>query len=429
MANLIIGNSYSQITGLTPEQWLGLVKAVSYNYRDYQGRIIERRLVDTRGNFPSGLLERAVTHCELNFDSVAVEDTRVRPGFTIKFDQAFIHTPYDDQLAAVKAALCADRGILSLPTGTGKSFVIALLIASMGLRTLVVVPTIELRRQLKETIAAVLGEKALNHIEVEHIGAARLSKLNNFDMLIIDECHHAAARTYRKLNKSAWKNIYFRYCFTATPFRSREEEQILMESVTGPVLYELTYAEALSKGYIVPVEAYYVDLPKTTVEGYTWKAVYNELIVNNEERNREIAMLLANLHAKRKPTLCLVKEIAHGDNIVKLTGAGFANGVGGEAEGLIKAFNDRKIGVLVGTTGVLGEGVDTRPAEYVVIAGLGKSRNAFMQQVGRAVRRYPGKESAKVIIFRDKSHKWTLSHFNQQRNILREYYGVEPVKL
>ena len=42
-------------------------------------------------------------------------------------------------------------------------------------------------------------------------------------------------------------------------------------------------------------------------------------------------------------------------------------------------FNMGEIKTLIGTTGVVGEGVDTRPTEYVIIAGLGKSKPAFMQ--------------------------------------------------
>ena len=65
----------------------------------------------------------------------------------------------------------------------------------------------------------------------------------------------------------------------------------------------------------------------------------------------------------------------------------------------------------------------------IILAGLGKSKNAFMQQCGRGVRRYGDKQSAKIIIFRDASHKWSLAHFKEQVKILQEEYGVTPAKL
>ena len=97
---------------------------------------------------------------------------------------------------------------------------------------------------------------------------------------------------------------------------------------------------------------------------------------------------------------------------------------------LIDDFNRQKTHpILIGTTGVLGEGIDTRPAEWIIIAGLGKSKNQFMQNIGRGIRVYPGKKSCKVILFKDGSHKWTLKHFKEQCMILKEVYGIVPMRL
>ena len=83
------------------------------------------------------------------------------------------------------------------------------------------------------------------------------------------------------------------------------------------------------------------------------------------------------------PTLTLVKEINHGKALSVLSDSPFSNGEDEESRKYIELFKEARIKTLIGTTGVLGEGVDTKPAEYVIIAGLGKSKNAFMQQVGR----------------------------------------------
>ena len=107
----------------------------------------------------------------------------------------------------------------------------------------------------------------------------------------------------------------------------------------------------------------------------------------------------------------------------------FANGKDKDSTDLIKFFSEGKLKALIGTNGIVGEGVDTRAAEYIIIAGLGKSKNQFMQQIGRGVRVYPGKDSCKIITFLDKSHKWTRDHFSTQVKILREEYGCEIIKL
>jgi superfamily II DNA or RNA helicase len=260
-----------------------------------------------------------------------------------------------------------------------------------------------------------------------------VTKLKNhsYNCVIIDEFHHSGAKTYRKLNDKFWNHIYYRLGVTATPFRSQEEETILLESVLAEVIYKITYEQAVEKGYIVPVDAYYIDVPTTQSAKNlpnNWKAVYNALVVNNEPRNNQIHELLLKLHAHKLSTLCLVKEIAHGE-ILGANGAfPFVNGQNDERH-LIEGFSQGKIKTLIGTTGIIGEGIDTKPCEYVILAGLGKSKNAIMQQVGRGVRKFGDKESCKVIIFNDRSHVWTRRHYQEQVKILKEEYGVIPARL
>lgn len=333
-------------------------------------------------------------------------------------------TPYREQVEAVKIASSMGQGTISMCTGFGKSLVIALLIKEIGAKTLVVVPNLELKKQLIDSFTVWFG--SLDNITIENIASPKLKNLKNYDCLIIDEAHHAAAKTYRKLNKTAWNNIYYRFFFTATPYRSNDSELLLMQSITGRVIYEVDYKKAVKNKQIVPVEAYYIELPKRPVEGYTWNEVYNELVVNNEHRNSIIANILS---ITDKSTLCLVKEITHGDNIKRQCFTAFANGFDEATRGYIKSFNDGKLTTLIATQGICGEGVDTKPAEYIILAGLGKAKNQFMQAVGRGLRTYKDKKSCKVIIFKDPSHKWTRAHFREQCKILLDMYGVIPVRL
>lgn len=329
--------------------------------------------------------------------------------------------PYPDQIAAVKAAIKAETGIIEMPTGTGKSHTIRLLIETLNLRTLVIIPNLGIKAQMQETL------KGVKNIVVENIDSSRLPKLTDFDILIIDEAHHSASKTYHKLNKNSWTKIYYRFLFTATPFRNDSEETLLMEAICGKVIYRLTYVDAVNKGYIIPVDVFTYDVPKQKCNAETYREVYNQLIVHNEARNLMIGALLARLNGT--PTLCLVKEIAHGKILSEMTGVPFVYGKDDTTKDYIRQFNSGEIKSLIGTTGVLGEGIDSKPAEYVIIAGLGRAKSNFMQQVGRGVRTCPGKDSCKIILFKDISHRFTLSHYNDQKNICIDEYGVDPIKL
>lgn len=342
-------------------------------------------------------------------------------------------TPYSEQLKAVKAFVAEHRGIISAVTGSGKSLIAALIINELQVRTLIVVPSVELKEQLTVSMRKWFGASKVGKnkdIYVENVQAFDPKEIiKGYDALIIDEFHHSGAHTYQKLNKTAWQNIYYRCGMTATPFRSNEEETILLESVLSQIVFDISYATAVVNKYIVPVDAYYIEIPKQKTDAYTWAEVYSQLVVKNDARNLAISRLLLALTEEKKSTLCLVKEVAHGQELSDITGIPFVNGQDEESRDYIRQFNSGSIKALIGTEGILGEGVDTKPCEFVIIAGLGKAKSAFMQKVGRAVRTYPGKESAKVCIIKDQSHKFLLRHYKAQVTILKEEYGIDVTKL
>ena len=399
MIELIINNSYSQIKNLNTLEFNQLRAILSYDISKsqsyYSGNYFNTKkyLIDAKGNFPTGLINRV--HSFLNNKSATVIEKR-SPLKSTEIGLESINeirlgvSPYNEQLEAVKACIERDRGTLSMVTGSGKSLTMALLVNQLKVKTLIIVPTLELKKQLKDSFREWFGNT--NHITIKNIDDKSLFKDTDYDCLIIDEAHHVAAKTYRELNKKAWNGIFHRYFFTATPFRSNNEEQILFESIAGEVIYELPYKTAVENGYIVPVEAYYIELPKQDIfkdnSGRTWREVYNKLVVENVGRNTIIRLLLVRLNATKCPTLCLVKEIKHGENILEgNSDIPWVNGQDDESREQIEKFNNGHISTIVGTTGLIGEGIDTRPAEVIIIAGLGKSKNQFMQNVGRGIRR------------------------------------------
>lgn len=432
---LVINNSYSCIKGLKSPEFNKLRKILSYQIDEqvaYFSKNIfhtTKYLIDNKGNFPTGLITFVYDFLKDNNIKVKVTDLRKVPKSNPKTNKAkFLHKPYaSQQKVADLINTRYVRGTISMPTGTGKSMVIALIAAKLQVKTLIVVPNLEIKKQLKESFSEIFEN--MNNIDIENIDSAALMNKNDYDCLIIDEAHHVAAKTYQTLNKLKWNNIYYRFFVTATPFRNKNEEALLFQAIAGDVIYRLSYQQAVNEGYIVPVDGYYIEIPRKDVDLNGWQQVYSKLVVNNDDRNAIIASLLLNLDEQGKSTLCLVKEVNHGLILSDLTGIPFANGKDESTREYIKQFNEGKIKVLIGTEGLLSEGVDTKPCEYVVIAALGKAKSSFMQKVGRGVRRYKDKDSAKIILFKDLSHKYTASHFKEQCKILKDEYNVIPLKL
>lgn len=441
MITIEVANSISKIEGLDRQQHKKLRHILSYKLRPEvihfsQNYFNNRKyLLDKHGYFPTGLLNHVYTFIKRSKLSAKVVERRVVPAPQQNlFKLNLKHNPYKEQIEAADTCIEKRRGIVCAPTGVGKSLIIALIIDKLKVPTLVVTPSVELKRQISETLSECFGHDKVGHgkpILVENVQALDpTKKVTDYHAVIIDEFHHSAAATYQELNKKAWQNVYYRFGLTATPFRTSNNEEILLKAILSDVIYKIYYDQAVESNYIVPVDAYYIDVPITPGAGriYNWAEAYSKLVTNNEPRNKIIAQLLNKL--SDVSTLCLVKEIKHGENILTfIKNIPYAKGENDDNKTILKNFNSEKKKVLLGTTGIIGEGVDTKPAEFVVIAGLGKSKGQFMQQVGRVLRRYPGKETGKVIIFNDESHKWTKAHFKEQVKTLEEEYGVTPIRL
>ena len=376
-----IGNSVCRLEGFTSSQFHVLRKKMSYtigsNAAYFSGnRVRERYLLSARGEFPTGLLYLVQDWERESDTSVEYEDTRIKPKpreglFTLSPGKV----PYPEQQRAAEAAEIHSRGIITAPTGAGKSLIATLIVNRLQVPTLIVVPTLELKRQLTESMVEAFGVDRVgplgSPLAIENVDALSPKKpLKGYDAVIIDEFHRAGSKTYRMLNARCWNDVYFKLGLTATPFRSSEDERLLLEGVLSQVIYRLDYHHAVSRGYIVPLEAYYVEVPKTVTNATTWAGVYDALVVKNSTRNGIIQRLVQTLTAAGKATLTLVKKIEHGNRL----GGPFANGQGDSDPDLIRRFSNRNGDVLslTATTGVCGEGVDTRAAEYVIIAGLGE---------------------------------------------------------
>lgn len=412
--------------------------------------ILKHHLMGLRGDFPTGLLYIVEAYLHKKLIKFTEKDDRVRPELNYyKWDRVITNRkfqPYPAQVGAAAAALEYGRGIIVGPTGVGKSVIAAEIIDAFRLKTLVVVPSLELKRQLTEGLREYFGRKEVGPlykdqpkhlVTVENVDALDPDvELKGIDLVIVDEFHHSGAKTYRDLNKKSWKSIYHKIGMTATPFRSQDEERLLLESVLSQVIYRIEYKYAVEQGYIVPMEAYYIELSekKLRCTGRDFQKVYKELIVEREDRSKTIARMAFNLEEAGISALILTKQVNHGLAIQQFIGdlgaeVPFVKGENDDNREVIQAFNAREHNVMIGTNGILGEGVDTKPCEYVIIAGLGKSKNAFMQQVGRGFRKYGDKASCKIVLVYDPSHKWTIEHFEAQCKYLLEEYGIIPEKL
>jgi len=157
-------------------------------------------------------------------------------------------TPYPYQSEAIDAWHANNkRGVISLPTGAGKTFIAILLIEDTQRPALVHVPTIDLMHQwydvLKEHFGQEVGLYGGGHHELSDLTVTTYQSAvmhaphygNRFGFAIYDECHHLPGDQYQYAAISSIAP--FRLGLSATPDRVDGKENRLYELV-GECCYE-----------------------------------------------------------------------------------------------------------------------------------------------------------------------------------------------
>jgi len=221
-------------------------------------------------------------------------------------------------------------------------------------------------------------------------------------------------------------------------------------------LYCMTPIEAMKKNYISKIKYYretisdiepLIDfnnygpfglLPEEQEElwdkkksQYKYHELYKLYISENEERNQKIITQANDLVASKMSTLILVKEIEHGKLLEsEIQDCVFVNGQE-ESQfnyNAIEAFNEGHIRSLVGTS-VIGEGVDTKGADAVILGNGEKAKTKIMQNIGRVVRLKKGKEFGLVYDYDDTGQKIIKKHSNARKNIVKKWFNEKPIPI
>ena len=165
------------------------------------------------------------------------------------------------QVRAVEATSSKDFGIISAPTASGKTVMALQIIANKKQPALIIVHRKQIRDQWMERIEAFLGipQKDIGRIgqgrtkEGKGVTVAMIQSLgkqlekdesnkisSSFGTVIIDECHHIPAETFRQTISKL--TPYYQYGFTATPFRSADDDKLLFIHL-GSVIAEIKEQE------------------------------------------------------------------------------------------------------------------------------------------------------------------------------------------
>ncbi|KAJ7244750.1 P-loop containing nucleoside triphosphate hydrolase protein [Mycena haematopus] len=370
--------------------------------------------------------------------------------------------PYQEQsvLACTEALESgASRIGVSLPTGSGKTTVFISLLSRIApptsnpsaSRCLIVVNSIELARQSAEQVGRLFPDWTVEIEQgVKHKAsgladvtvatyqtlrqAERIKKFNAafLKAIVIDEAHHAAAPSYRRLLANFDANIKHPDAgfkppvlphkipiigFSATFSR---HDGLALGSVFERIVYHRDFIEMIKEQWLCDVRFTTVhasiNLKNVTVNARTGDFNPSSLaqVVNTETVNNIVVKSwLDKAGSTRKSTLVFCVNVAHVEALTQtFRGYGidaryvFSGTPVSERQALIASFKAGQFPVLINCA-ILTEGADIPNIDCVVVARPTRSRNVFAQMIGRGMRLSPktGKKDCRIIDFVDSASR------------------------
>ncbi len=229
---------------------------------------------------------------------------------------------------------------------------------------------------------------------------------HKFGLVIVDEAHHATAKSYRLVMEYYRQNPALKILMvTATPKRT---DKVGLHNVCDSVAYEMDLRAAIAGGWLCPIRQSFVtvdwlDLSKVgtkqggdLADGELERAFLSENTKEEEEHLHAIAKPSLD-EANGRPLLVFASGCTHAE---KLTAAFNAyDGVSAELvlghtdkearKEIVARYKSGDTRVLVGV-GVFTEGFDAPNTAVVAVARPTKSESLYLQMIGRGTRPAPG---------------------------------------
>ena len=399
--------------------------------------------VSVKDYFVNGAYDDALKEFEEKWDATELLDAELIVKYAQRLSYAIERWDMDYDLSASKIkpnymqkkalkelnryrAIGVNRALTIASAGSGKTYLAAFDALNFNpKRLLYIVHEGSILRKSLETFQEVFGknvsygiysgtskESDADFVFATNITMCKTLELfskDEFDYIIIDECHHATAETYKKI--IGYFEPEFLLGLTATP--ERMDNQDVFELFDHNVPYELRLRDAIANDLVVPFK-YFGIRDKLVDYGLT----------GNEER-RMIAQMAKEDHCdfiaeqieKHRPqgklkALAFCRNVTHARMMCEALGERYytayltgRNDIGERVRAYNDLQNDAHNLEILFTVDILNEGVDIPGVNMVLFLRPTESTTIFIQQLGRGLRKYTNKEYVTVLDFIGNSYK------------------------
>jgi len=363
------------------------------------------------------------------------------------------NTPYPYQETAVERLIEAKHAHIECATGTGKSFIIELLVKGSGLPTIISTPSKSIARQLYEELHLHFGKSKVGlfgdgkdevgkHILVA-IGKSlslvkepeRIQEFKKYVCFISDESHTLPAEQFDYYSHEVLGHCPYRWFLSGTQERSDGSELRLL-SIIGPQVFHYSIQQGIRDGFLAKLQ--FLVLNVTSQVQYESK---NLVRMNQEHlyKNTQIAQVIGSLAKEavlnNMPVLILIDEHIQEELLQTYLGVDYVYASGNtKVHQICKDFNDGKIMCVVGNSAV-STGTNFKPVRLTIIWQANKSGVKVKQgPIGRSTRidKKTGKTDCKVVDFKISNVDTLRRHANERikyyQEIVESYDPPEQIQ-
>ena len=417
-----------------------------YNYTpQYKRRVWDgkKHYFAKNGTFRTGILSRIVNDLlTIGAENVGLNRTHKIPDIIpLKTVKKFNY--YDYQKEAIQHVLNFNRAVIESPVGSGKTLIMAGIVASLAPRKMVIL--FKEKGILKQTYdffktcgiqslginsgeGFIYGDIMLS--TVQSIEKILDTHLQEAEVLMIDEAHQFCKGETTIAAIEAFPNAIFRIAFTATVPSEKNDihGRLTLEGAFGAVYSTRSTEDLIKDGKLAKPNIQILEFKPTLTledEDLGYQQIYEKFIVNNEQRNQMIANIYELIKKSPKSkTLILVKNLEHLHKLKDLIPHAYT--VEGkdnieERYDIIQAFiKDDNHPVIIGTN-VMQTGININEISHMINARGLEGEIPTIQGLGRGIRKAENKTEMHFYDFYDtvpyleKHSKSRIKHYENHK--------------
>lgn len=411
------------------------------------------KLIDSTEGFytvPRGFLSEIINFLNENDIKFTIEDKRKKYNEIIFENSCKL---YDYQTEAVKEMLAEENGILVAPPGAGKTIMGIEMIAELKQPALILAHKRQIYNQWLERIENFLNipKKEIGQIcsskktVGKGITVAMLQTLSNIEnpardlgldrigLVLVDECHHIPAKTFRRvINKL---NPYYLYGLTATPKRKHNDEKLIYIFL-GKILHEVSKdynikqkkegASPITPETKLIIRNTKIDIPfKVKTDNFQ---IASKIIIFDSNRNQLIANDVGKEAESGKKCLILTERKEHveilsyyfksGYEIITLTGDLSEK----QKKEKLKQIESGNFQILIATGQLIGEGTDFPSLNRLFLVYPFSFEGKLTQYIGRIQR---GQNTENIIYdYRDVKIDYLEKFYKQRAKYYKKHFNL-----